>query len=378
MKKYFFITLALISFNTFSGHETGNGGDYYRKTYGDAWFRDEAKTIKVCFELSPQFKLNDEEKLKDYISYSMSTWKEYLKKQNIDARWNSRLKITTNFQVEIECNGSEDLTFYFGVINPLIKKDMTRYYRPMAFSSRTKAIKEDKWTKGYVWVQVGDKIPDFKGWSASSLKRILLHEVGHIYGNDHVSETIMRKDIAHAIVEDQHDWKGIDGGKELFHCQDCERINQNIVNLFDGGKAHRTIEKITGKKVTSQLTYIRYKEPTYPFHPDSISKRELQVMEHDGNQGQLVKIATIPFSVDQHSRFSQNDNSLFKGGPIGKYTTMSATSFGSLKTVNGEILNLIIEYNVKDNPYISSGVYLRISVLEKGKKVEIVNFSGVN
>jgi hypothetical protein len=110
----------------------------------------------------------------------------------------------------------------FGTEDSQIQQEKTKYERPSAISFRQSFDSKSGWGKGWIWFSmpsVVDPSQRFPNWTDDTVfDSILLHEIGHVFGNPHVSGTIMDHALSQKLEnhEIKQEWIGkIDHTKEL-------------------------------------------------------------------------------------------------------------------------------------------------------------------
>jgi len=195
----FLYLLFLATPAVYAGGMGSSGGDNFRPEHKSAWFlQDTSREIKYCIENSSDFS-SDTHILNLYVDHAFTHWKKYFDNKHLSYNKRGEVFFKTNFLSN--CNGNEDLTFYFGISNQKIEKEKKQHDAPVAFAVREKYNHQQGWGKGYVWVTNPNTVrEDFPNWNVpSALFKILTHEIGHILGCGHVDNTIMRSDIARFI-----------------------------------------------------------------------------------------------------------------------------------------------------------------------------------
>ncbi len=196
------LILCLMSGSAFAGRE-GNGVENGKQNHR-AWFLDKDRTIHYCVMKTSNFGFTDQE-VDDLIVKSFKTWSNY----NVTHTGN-----TYSFASKIErqdlCDDSEDLKFYFGVINNQIKADMPQYVLPRAFAELENYDLLSRWGKGHVWlIQPGTAFYAPKQWAPEALEATILHEMGHIFGCSHVPGTIMDDELSKYLTWSSQNFKSM-------------------------------------------------------------------------------------------------------------------------------------------------------------------------
>ncbi len=202
-KYYLFIFMVslflLISFSraTADGGMHSGGADLFPIEEGSAWYTGENREVSYCYVLSSKFGVTNlfvEQNLQE----AFTIWKEYV--ANLALTHLSLKDLSLKFNLRTSCQGA-DLKFFFGGAENEIKKRKSDFFDPLAFVQREKYDPENGWSQGFVWLtdenQLGGSFPNYR--KEKFLLTVLLHEIGHIFGIGHISETIMDERISHLL-----------------------------------------------------------------------------------------------------------------------------------------------------------------------------------
>ncbi|MBN8536902.1 MAG: hypothetical protein J0M15_07595 [Deltaproteobacteria bacterium] len=196
-----FLTFGFFQISKADGPGLTGGGDVVPTENGSAWFLGTNKRINTCIVRANNFSVHQDVIISD-IRKAFSKWEQYynLTIASVDYNRTESSTPTFNFTVSELCSGKEDLVFYFNVSTPETEKAKKSFFNPIAFSRRTDFNKKSGWSKGFVWFS--NSISPYTSWlkKQNLLHAAILHELGHIYGNDHVKETIMTPDLQHFLL----------------------------------------------------------------------------------------------------------------------------------------------------------------------------------
>lgn len=163
------------------------------------------------------------------------------------------------------------MTIYFGSKDKMVEKYLNRYSSPIAIAQKTGQAHFEHRSKGFIWVAPQGSVFkrfNFSGkmsvdWTRNNnLMGILLHEIGHLYGNAHVKKTIMDEILlAENILDpaifapDKFDFKEIDQQKELKHTYwNDSQFDLEAVFRSDGdGLLREYLGELIGRKVVGKI-----------------------------------------------------------------------------------------------------------------------------
>lgn len=200
------------------GAMDGGGTGGIREEEGAAWFYQDKSSgaISVCIKRSPKFKASLSD-IKQVIQVSFNTWDAYIQQANIYHReddngnqipYPKNLKILTRIKFE-KCSPNTELTFYFGLKDKRVNEVLSglNSLKGFAFRKYEDIDSINGTSKGIVWifdpVDTPEDISDdiYFDWSQTKyLQAIVNHEVGHIMGVGHYSNTIMQQDLKDLFI----------------------------------------------------------------------------------------------------------------------------------------------------------------------------------
>ncbi len=203
----------------------GNGGEYIHNER-NPWFVGRTP-ISYCIETSDDFSLSKSQATKD-IASAFAAWKDLL--TTLDFTGVARTDeiahteeppmrdLALDFK-EVKCEQSPPLVFKLGVVDDEAKSAL-KYSASMTvgFALRTAYDDSSGLAKGFIWLSPdqgqaayqGPKI-EAKFWQQTQLFRnVIIHEIGHVLGFQHIPHSIMDERLPARAVAKGFDanWNG--------------------------------------------------------------------------------------------------------------------------------------------------------------------------
>ncbi len=378
------------------GNEQGNGSDYIHEDEGYAWFLNSKKTIHYCVNMASSFGV-DKKAAESAIEEAFARWRDYIHKKKIFADYWPELQLTTNAQRLATCDGKEDLTFYLGLGRPkgILSSDR------VAATVQTSFDPFARWGKGLIWVtSSGTIIPDelqkevvFPDWAQSyNLAGILTHELGHVYGNDHVEGTIMAHEIANAMLENEEFRRrflgSIDGTQELKVCYDCMVNAKGSLGIILGNyRPHASEAKNMLDTISRNFKVMTGHDPkgsAFEIEARLVQSDnenwELQVSEGSEKYAFPIKLnmnSLLNFSGQPIFRRTYGERFSMPGAGAGTAISRDSSEHdgisleGTLQTAQGTSLPIVLTRNlvVSESPHPNKGAPLMISYLDASDSV---------
>ena len=425
--------LTLAHTPAFAGGSVSGGADFQPEMA--AWFTsaDLSASVKFCVQATPDFLTSSGKTLSDLQALtqtSFQTWANYYESIGgnlrspdptlqtscaIDGVIRTNFRIATHAQPLDTCDGTEDLTVFFGVDNPAIEQARQKYNFPFAFSSLNDIVDlnhaQTAWSKGFIWIappksiNPSASIPLWGNFGGAPLEMVLLHEMGHVFGSEHIAGTIMDGDIGNTLIgftdiahasstraEFNPVFLTIDRNSYLVFVPE-NQINQNMVirtincNSADEGCLNQnqgyasavyrdlTLFDLIGTAFSAILTKAQTPLPLeIPADLDLTSLMSLNLLlSGDGIQSQFQ---FIPSVVLENTAVGKVFNEACR-----TYTHNQVSLFGTLSSVSGSIpakevvLNINSDYNpieILDPHLDANSDYCKLYV-EEGKSCAILS-----
>ena len=233
----FFLAAALALNVAYAGNEGGNGTDGHTMLDATAWFLGAKKEIKACYIIADGFGV-PASTIEIEIKAAYKVWSDYMVAKRVAWEQGGELFATVVI-LSGGCVGDEDLKFYFGAEDEGVTREKNRHIRPFGFAERVSYDVKKGWSKGYVWIAMPGSVASWNGapnWTLpNALRGILIHEIGHTFGNSHVSGTVMDGDFGNYLgaqsANGYYDFElsHVDHDRELVPCRKCgiEFIGKN-------------------------------------------------------------------------------------------------------------------------------------------------------
>ncbi len=193
-----------------NGQERGNGLDYQPiENQAGAWFTGRDRVVHYCVEVSNDFGLSRETARRE-IETAFAIWSSYIQFKGV------KIDVFVRSAYQAICDDSADLKFYLGVQNQEVKNHLPESPVRLGIAIRTSYDLDKGWGQGFIWItkKGAVKIPEsdipasdnsgfyntFPDWGAPrTLLGIVLHEIGHVYGAEHILHSIMDVTLADKI-----------------------------------------------------------------------------------------------------------------------------------------------------------------------------------
>jgi hypothetical protein len=394
----------IINTSAFAGTGAGSsgGGDNPSLTQGAAWYLGNAP-ISYCIETASDFALSNEA-VKDTIQSTMKQWKDYLNKKNGQRRapMDDTPFLNLNYSYQENCDQKTDLTFYIGVTNDKIKEATKNYHNPTAFAFKESYDAEKMRSKGFIWVSNKPKsgIHYNPGWSyhdGAPFYAIILHEMGHTLGIDHVTGTIMDEKISNYLF----------GPDPIFHRKKIDHYLELVINDSDDialqglpdvsiSKSKEIFEQLIGKKPTGEVTakfILNETDKIQVIFKDAKGNYPLQISMAENNK---ISVPSFGNQVFKKTWWDKKNKSLqsVSDSSMGFSTHAILTDFKGKKYIMTYEYNMIYfpaeddlsaknnnkNHHEKKNPDINydeslSNVYVTMHIFDKLEKKRIFGAS---
>lgn len=366
-----------LSFSAAAGTEHTGGAD--RVTLAETMFRSEnpdTDGVSICFEKDESFKISDAD-ITNTIRWSYQSWVDYIRlKEVYYAKLPGNLGIAMNVKsIHANCTEADDLTIFLGKTPDAVKPALATLTAPLAFTEEYPGYEKKEWKRGLMWFAKEGSIDAAKGlprWTIAgdagksllAFQKIMLHEMGHVFGNNHVRRTIMDQYIYYDVLMDMEHGAyrssqpaTIDSSYDELICNPgIEEIFQlknqfGYTNSPTGGHAFpdpnamsKVYALMTGKTATLPVTVIakrsRSKDYKVNQRAEDQSTSDLTI---EFTEGALVTNVVIQVL----GKISQSEDSapLFNGQYGNHHRSSSYSYFGMVKSLTGKSIPVAVNYN---------------------------------
>jgi hypothetical protein len=299
-----------------------------------------------------------EETVRSAVVEAEHAWEMYFYTKKIS----SKIALVTSYS-PVACSFPNDLTYYFGARPSEVEEAMKKHTHPVAFANRTEWDIKKGWGKGFIWIapqgalgrdQAGRNFPD---WSLKyNLTGILMHELGHVYGVDHIPQTIMDGNIAEFLqgsdTERKDHLASIDSYRDLSICLWCPFSKTGSVGLslsqLPGNNPYAfapNFALLAGRPAVGPV--LARVEGTFT---DGVV---LHLEDFDGEIDLPIEFdqwsgADLGLNASGESQGVFRISAVSESGQVytGAVTQASQVLYGRLKTKSGQVLPLMIELNM--------------------------------
>jgi hypothetical protein len=354
MKKVNFLLLAAwaacfsVSALASGGSVVGNPTDNFPLDHDSAWFLGPQREIKVCYRLSPRFGAAPGQ-VEEAIRSAFRTWHEYMDERQVSQLFVQQypgMGFAFRFRLHSHCDGREDLRFELGSTGPEVEAQKARLLKPMAFAQRETYDAKAGWGRGFIWIAPEGSVEPSSGfprWAESGLlAKIVLHELGHVYGCPHVRGTIMDEYLSRDLLEKRKVATQIDQRNQVAFCWRCtDTIYRGRLGYANGGvedSERAVFQAFLGRQAVGSVTAELHMSPAVFF---------LRVTDDSGS-----KDLPISFPGLIHTGFDRGER-IFRAvwtGPGGEeklfdFFNGGRVAYGGITNARGELVNLVFELN---------------------------------
>lgn len=201
IKNIMILSLSTASFAYAGNSSSGGTGGIYEDDV-NPWFLENTSIVSYCIEVDSEHFNLDFSKIQDIVKSSIDTWKTSFEKASNDKYSSGELvpfeqvRLATQRFTQQDCSSETLLRFQFGVLSEDQQKEFSLEPKHVvAEAVRSSYDRIHLRGKGFIYVAPGSGRlrPDSSDmavdpWSFQDgilLKRVLLHELGHVFGIGH-------------------------------------------------------------------------------------------------------------------------------------------------------------------------------------------------
>lgn len=209
--KFSFLVFAIFG-SCILGNPSSHAGGWNGGGDGRAWEADAAwyltvegvpAPIRYCIEISSRFQLS-RAKSSAIVKRSFKRWFDYINERQVNADLIRERKniLTTSAIEKSSCDGTEDLRMAFGTTSNSIEQEKKRYFDPLAFALSGRATRDHTdprgnwYGNGFIWFASNRTGANTSNeYFELETEVLVMHELGHIFGNGYVAGTVMDQNI---------------------------------------------------------------------------------------------------------------------------------------------------------------------------------------
>ncbi|MGK5084488.1 hypothetical protein WDW37_14430 [Bdellovibrionota bacterium FG-1] len=222
MKRFnlFFAVLGSLAASTvFAGGWTSGGGNIL-KDANNPWFLKNTATVTYCILSDPTVFGDIPTLVPDLVSRAIAYWKTQMSDPaaevvkyltgNPNSPWEPIRVGTQEFVFHSTCEGTEDVTFQFGVLTPEQKAFLGDPTRLVGVAVRTDYDEVHLRGKGFIYISADSGPLRYKGghlrdraWHEGKggvLYRAIVHEIGHVFGLSHGGAGLMSEGYSESLL----------------------------------------------------------------------------------------------------------------------------------------------------------------------------------
>ncbi|MGE0174359.1 MAG: matrixin family metalloprotease [Oligoflexales bacterium] len=181
----------LISMPLFAGGMDSGGGELLKSSI-NPWYIENTEKVTYCIEVNSQWFDYDADKLDGFFRAAVDYWKNEFRP------FLANFIVASQEFVRIDCNKAPDVKVQFGIVHPEQAVALSQPTEYVAAAIRTEYDEVNLRGKGFIYISPDRGPLRYKGeqyqdgvWSfgeGGRLYRVLLHELGHVFGLQHEGE----------------------------------------------------------------------------------------------------------------------------------------------------------------------------------------------